>query len=415
MDTCLRTAATLLESLALYLALPRDGAHLSRLLRLLTLLTLALMHRIGGCAASTVFNLVVVLVQPSHEQNHVPPISDSCSLARNTKKMVKYRKSDPYGVIDFLDEAPESSRFHRSAPLHNPHMQDRRPAHLHIPAQVPSLMPPVRQNSFDNGASFDDSFSPLSSPTRDSLSPSSVPSSRHNSVDMGIESSYGNEPLSPLLGSSSLLGQAPLQATGGGTAALTPALAVELTKAQVKLSQLKKQKDSIPPIGYICRLCAIEGHWMENCILYKSNKHPQYNNAARAVALNIISPGSQVVLNSLPVVAQPAVHYTPKFVAAMHQQQLQQQEKLVREQQYIQQQRQLYAQQQQLCLQQQQQREQQHLMLQREQHYQYRQQLFRNSSPGSPVLGSFFLNPPQFPREPAGMLGTSRFEQIWMN
>ncbi|KAI8615137.1 hypothetical protein BC830DRAFT_323778 [Chytriomyces sp. MP71] len=334
--------------------------------------------------------------------------------------MILNSKSDPYGVIDFLDDAPshiESNRLGRSATFHNPHVQNRRPAHIHIPAQVPSLTSPIRHNSFDNGPFFDDSFSPLSSPTRNSLSPSSVPSSRHNSVDMGNQpTSYANESLSPSL-CSSLLGQAPLQATGGGTAALTPALAVEITKAQVKLSQLKKQKDSIPPIGYICRLCAIEGHWMENCILYKSNKHPQYNNAARAVALNIISPGSQVVLNRLPVVAQPAVHYTPKFVATMHQQQLEQQEKLLREQHYIQQQ-QLYAQQQQqlyLQHQQQQQREQQHLLLHLEQQYHSRQQTLRNSFPGSPLIGSAFFNPPQYPREPAGMPATSRFEQIWMN
>ncbi|KAJ3346722.1 hypothetical protein HDU83_002772 [Entophlyctis luteolus] len=107
-----------------------------------------------------------------------------------------------------------------------------------------------------------------------------------------------------------------LQSTRGGTAALTPDLAAQLTEAQIQLSLRKKQRDSIPPVGYICRLCAIEGHWMENCILYKSNKYPQYNNAARAVALNIISPDSQVVLNSLPVVQQPKRLFTPKFFAA---------------------------------------------------------------------------------------------------
>ncbi|KAJ3064909.1 hypothetical protein HDU99_004326, partial [Rhizoclosmatium hyalinum] len=113
--------------------------------------------------------------------------------------------------------------------------------------------------------------------------------------------------------------------TGGGTAALTPQLAVALTAAQIQLSQRKKQRDSLPPPGYCCRLCAIEGHWMENCILYKSNKHPQYNNAARAVALNIISPSSQQVLNSLPVVAQPTQLFTPKFYQE-HQQKIQHQD-----------------------------------------------------------------------------------------
>ncbi|KAI8622344.1 hypothetical protein BC830DRAFT_1162970 [Chytriomyces sp. MP71] len=333
-------------------------------------------------------------------------------------------KMDSLRGINVLDEAPsiESSHFHRYATLHHSVVQDCKPAHIHIPAQVPSLTSPVGHNSFDNGRTyFDDSFSPLSSPTRNSRSPSWVPSSRQNSIDLGNPtSSYSNDRLSPLLGSSLLVGQASLQATGGGTAALTPALAVELTKAQMKLSQLKKQKDSIPPIGYICRLCAIEGHWMENCILYKSNKHPQYNNAARAVALNIISPGSQVVLNCLPVVPQPAVHYTPKFVATMHQKQ----ENLLREQQHIQQQQQLYCQQQQqLYLQHQQQqhqreqqnREHQHMLLQREQHYQCNQQMFRSSSPDSPIFGSAFLKPSQHRRESAGTSGMSRFEQIWMN
>ncbi|KAJ3113839.1 hypothetical protein HK100_001870 [Physocladia obscura] len=127
-----------------------------------------------------------------------------------------------------------------------------------------------------------------------------------------------------------------LQTTGGGIAAITPNFAIALTVAQCALSQRKKQKDSIPPVGYCCRLCAIEGHWMENCILCISNKHPQYNNAARTVALNIISPNSQVILNSLPVVQQPQYQYTPKFCAEQMKQHLEQEY-------YLQQQQQKYS------------------------------------------------------------------------
>ncbi|KAJ3126749.1 hypothetical protein HK100_010097 [Physocladia obscura] len=124
-----------------------------------------------------------------------------------------------------------------------------------------------------------------------------------------------------------------LQSTGGGTAAITPDFAAALTVAQCALSQRKKQKDSVPPVGYCCRLCAIEGHWMENCILYISNKYPQYNNAARAVALNIISPNSQVVLNTLPIVQQPQHQYTPKFYAEQMKQELEHQHYLQQRQQ----------------------------------------------------------------------------------
>ncbi|KAJ3347673.1 hypothetical protein HDU83_001894 [Entophlyctis luteolus] len=170
----------------------------------------------------------------------------------------------------------------------------------------------------------------------------SAPSTRRNSVDLDLSSfSAGfshrhfpsrptptqharmyipSEQISPRLDSTRPLlahstAMANLQSAGGGTAALTPDLAAQLTEAQIQLSMRKKQPDTIPPIGYICRLCAIEGHWMENCILYRSNRHPQYNNAARAVALNIISPDSQIILNSLSVVPKPKQLYTPKFVS----------------------------------------------------------------------------------------------------
>ncbi|KAJ3385628.1 hypothetical protein HDU84_002111 [Entophlyctis sp. JEL0112] len=187
----------------------------------------------------------------------------------------------------------------------------------------------------------------------------SAPSTRRNSVDLDPStfgsfyshrrhpSSHQNqpsrmyvpsEPVSPPVESSRSIiapSMATLQSTGGGTAALTPDLAAQLTEAQIQLSLRKKQRDSIPPVGYTCRLCAIEGHWMENCILYKSNKHPQYNNAARAVALNIISPDSQIVLNSLPVVQKPKHLYTPKFFAEEKMRQLAKQEQLAKERQYF--------------------------------------------------------------------------------
>ncbi|KAJ3225850.1 hypothetical protein HDU81_007643 [Chytriomyces hyalinus] len=336
------------------------------------------------------------------------------SVARPTDR-------DPYNVLSFLDHDNDLDEFD---------FEDVAYARVQRPAHIHTSFTPARHASIDY--SIEDSFSPSSSPIRPTLSPTSAPSSRHNSVDYdtGVfetsansfrKSSIGyynnnaiNEPLSPILSS-----PAPLQATGGGTASITPALAVELAKAQMKLSMLKKQKDSIPPNGYVCRLCAIEGHWMENCILYKSNKHPQYNNAARAVALNIITPGSQVVLNSLPVVSQPQVQYTPKFVSSQQPSlQQQQQQQQMHHQQQLRQQI-LQQQQQQLQRKQQELQYQQQLQLQVQQkqmhdYYnqvnhaqQYRQQMFRPNSPESPISsGSYSFR---------AATNNRSFEQIWMD
>ncbi|KAI8840645.1 hypothetical protein BJ741DRAFT_661925 [Chytriomyces cf. hyalinus JEL632] len=329
---------------------------------------------------------------------------------------------DPYNVLSFLDNDNDLDEFDFEDVAF---ARVQRPAHI----QIPTSFTPSRHASIDY--SIDGSFSPSSSPSRPTLSPTSAPSSRHNSVDFDagvFETSanslrksmigyYNNntisEPLSPILSSS----PAPLQATGGGTASITPALAVELTKAQMKLSMLKKQKDSIPPNGYVCRLCAIEGHWMENCILYKSNKHPQYNNAARAVALNIITPGSQVVLNSLPVVSQPQVQYTPKFVSSqqpslqqqqhMHHQQQLRQQLLQQQQQQLQRKQQELQYQQQIQHQQFQQKQMHDYYNQVNQAQQYRQQMFRPNSPESPTSSSSYSFC-------AATINRS-FEQIWMD
>ncbi|KAJ3240463.1 hypothetical protein HDU81_003604 [Chytriomyces hyalinus] len=96
---------------------------------------------------------------------------------------------------------------------------------------------------------------------------------------------------------------------------MTPLLAIELAKAQNLFSKHKKQKDSIPHVGYVCRLCSIEGHWMQNCILYKSHKQPQYNNVARAVSLNIIPQESQAFLEALPAAK---THATPSMTKIVY-------------------------------------------------------------------------------------------------
>ncbi|TPX55994.1 hypothetical protein CcCBS67573_g09398 [Chytriomyces confervae] len=348
--------------------------------------------------------------------------TDLLSGMAPTSSVARPTDRDPYNVLSFLDNDNDLDEFDFEDVAFAP---VQRPAHI----QIPTSFTPSRHASIDY--SIDGSYSPSSSPTRPILSPTSAPSSRHNSVDFdagvfetsanssrkSIIGYYNNntisEPLSPILSSS----PAPLQATGGGTASITPALAVELTKAQMKLSMLKKQKDSIPPNGYVCRLCAIEGHWMENCILYKSNKHPQYNNAARAVALNIITPGSQVVLNSLPVVSQPQVQYTPKFVSSQQPSSLQQQhmhhQQQLRQQLLQQQQQQLQRKQQELQYQQQF----QHQQIQQKQMHdyysqvnhaqQYRQQMFRPNSPESPTSsGSYSFR---------AATNNRSFEQIWMD
>ncbi|KAJ3032167.1 UNVERIFIED_CONTAM: hypothetical protein HDU68_000006 [Siphonaria sp. JEL0065] len=299
-----------------------------------------------------------------------------------------------------------------------------KPASLQIPSNdvfcaPPSVLATSRNNSFDYGAS--------SAPLTPSSSPYSAASSRNNSVDMESHTfnagmyqhqqykrqqqqmdrqvdspsvrypSKYDLPPSPREPTFTVA-PSPLQATGGGTAAITPELAEALTVAQVQLSQRKKQRDTFPPMGYICRLCSIEGHWMENCILYKSNKHPQYNNAARAVALNIISEKSQHVLEALPVVQQPKQKFTPKFYQEYQQQQLQ-----------LQQQQQQEQQQQRLRRQQRLEQEQQYYsQLQQEQRqYQQQQQQFYRSA--STEYHSFA---PPSPTNSAG--SGSRFEGLWV-
>ncbi|KAJ3031498.1 UNVERIFIED_CONTAM: hypothetical protein HDU68_003439 [Siphonaria sp. JEL0065] len=260
------------------------------------------------------------------------------------------------------------------------------PAFLQIPAYdvfgaPPSVLTTSRNNSFDYGIS--------SAPLTPSSPPFSAVSSRNNSVDMGSHTFNGGLCQHRQMDSPSIryhskhdlppspyepafaVTPSPLQATGGGTAAITPEFAEALTVAQVQLSQRKKQRDTFPPMGYTCRLCSIEGHWMENCILYKSNKHPQYNNAARAVALNIISEKSQYVLEALPVVQQPKQKFTPKFYQEYQQQQLQlqqqQQQRRFRRQQRLEHEQQYYNQ---LQQEQRQYQQQQHLQ----------QQLYRSST-----------------------------------
>ncbi|ORY53741.1 hypothetical protein BCR33DRAFT_711100 [Rhizoclosmatium globosum] len=325
----------------------------------------------------------------SPSQQHLTDLDASCFSPPMVPRSVTARPQndaffarDLYGVVDFLDVDHDVAAAQHQKELK---LQQLKHQQLLIDEQRRMQMQKVRaiQQQRDESAffesinnapratrfssSFDDDFTAPSvsrnnsfdypgSPVSPSSTSYSVPSSRNNSVDMDANTFsanmylhqqqqqlqqlrrqmdtprytrdrvYDDQPMSPREPSPSVsVAPSPLQSTGGGTAALTPQLAVALTAAQIQLSQRKKQRDSLPPPGYCCRLCAIEGHWMENCILYKSNKHPQYNNAARAVALNIISPSSQQVLNSLPVVAQPTQLFTPKFYQE-HQQKIQQQD-----------------------------------------------------------------------------------------
>ncbi|KAI8613420.1 hypothetical protein BC830DRAFT_476790 [Chytriomyces sp. MP71] len=53
---------------------------------------------------------------------------------------------------------------------------------------------------------------------------------------------------------------------------MTPHLAAVLTQAQISHSRSKKRRDTFPEAGYVCRLCNIAGHWMENCLLFRPNQ-----------------------------------------------------------------------------------------------------------------------------------------------
>ncbi|KAJ3012790.1 UNVERIFIED_CONTAM: hypothetical protein HDU68_001029 [Siphonaria sp. JEL0065] len=332
---------------------------------------------------------------PKHRQLNLPKFGiDDRKLFTNNNSQLNMQPQTPLNM---------QQNLHRSAFFD-------KPASLQIPPNdvfcaPPSVLTTSRNNSFDYGTS--------SAPLTPSSTSYSAASSRNNSVDM--ESHTFNAGLyqhqqykrqqqqmdrqmdSPSIRYPSkydlppsprepafTITPSPLQATGGGTAAITPELAEALTVAQVQLSQRKKQRDTFPPMGYTCRLCSIEGHWMENCILYKSNKHPQYNNAARAVALNIISEKSQYVLEALPVVQQPKQKFTPKFYQE-YQQQLQQQQQQEQQQQRLRRQERL--------------EQEQHYynQLQQEQR-QYQQQQYHSFAPPSPTNS-------------AG--SGSRFEGLW--
>ncbi|KAJ3390247.1 hypothetical protein HDU80_011313, partial [Chytriomyces hyalinus] len=161
--------------------------------------------------------------------------TDLLSGMAPTSSVARPTDRDPYNVLSFLDNDNDLDEFDFEDVAFAP---VQRPAHI----QIPTSFTPSRHASIDY--SIDGSYSPSSSPTRPILSPTSAPSSRHNSVDFdagvfetsanssrkSIIGYYNNntisEPLSPILSSS----PAPLQATGGGTASITPALAVELTK-----------------------------------------------------------------------------------------------------------------------------------------------------------------------------------------
>ncbi|KAJ3250774.1 hypothetical protein HDU77_006389 [Chytriomyces hyalinus] len=111
----------------------------------------------------------------------------------------------------------------------------------------------------------------------------------------------------------------PVDATSSAMAAgqgMTPLLAIELAKAQNLFSKHKKQKDSIPHVGYVCRLCSIEGHWMQNCILYKSHKQPQYCNFARAISMNIITQDFLEALPPAKTRATPSVAKTVYHISS---------------------------------------------------------------------------------------------------
>ncbi|KAJ3104181.1 hypothetical protein HDU97_009436, partial [Phlyctochytrium planicorne] len=34
-----------------------------------------------------------------------------------------------------------------------------------------------------------------------------------------------------------------------------------------------KMHSSVPPPGYVCKLCFVEGHWLKNCSLYRERRH----------------------------------------------------------------------------------------------------------------------------------------------
>ncbi|KAI8838789.1 hypothetical protein BJ741DRAFT_600599 [Chytriomyces cf. hyalinus JEL632] len=111
----------------------------------------------------------------------------------------------------------------------------------------------------------------------------------------------------------------PVDATSSAMGAgqgMTPLLAIELAKAQNLFSKHKKQKDSIPHAGYVCRLCSIEGHWMQNCILYKSHKQPQYCNFARAISMNIITQDFLEALPAAKTRATPSVAKTVYHISS---------------------------------------------------------------------------------------------------
>ncbi|KAJ3065918.1 hypothetical protein HDU98_010742 [Podochytrium sp. JEL0797] len=326
---------------------------------------------------------------------------------------------DLYGVLDFLSESSSFTEPRRASLASNASFAS---------LSSPTSSPPSRSAVSSRTNSVDLDFSLLfdaSTPLFDASTPrfdASTPHFDASTPRFDASTPHFDTPPKPHFDSSTprfmlqdaahpdLAHPAPLQSTGGGTAKITPQLAVALTQAQLRLSQLKKQRDSLPPSGYICRLCAIEGHWMENCILYKSNKHPQYNNAARAVALNIISPDSQHVLSSLPVVQQPQQLYTTQF----YQQHKMQQQRMMREQQarmdqMQRQMEQMQFQEQQYYNQLQQQQQQQNYY-HAQQHRQYQPQPQHAPQQQQP---SFYADSPSSPTS-AGSLGScSRFEGIW--
>jgi hypothetical protein len=92
--------------------------------------------------------------------------------------------------------------------------------------------------------------------------------------------------------------QLPLSLPAASTALMTSQISANgnngllLTQQQLNnLQAVAKGYTAIPPPGYICKLCFVEGHWLKNCTLYKekhlsSSSSNTTNNGANNGAVN---------------------------------------------------------------------------------------------------------------------------------